>query len=36
VRKGEVMLAVRFMSVLSRADKGELTGNYDGKRKRGL
>lgn len=26
------MLAVRFMSVLSRADKGELTGNYDGKR----
>lgn len=30
------MLVVRFISVLSGADKGELTGNYDGKRKKGL
>lgn len=30
------MLVVRYMSVLSRADKGGLTGNYDSKRKRSL
>lgn len=36
MRREEVMLVVRFMSVLSRADKGELTGNYHGKRKRGF